>query len=1050
MKNQLRLPVVVCLLIIFSCFIFLLQTTVVAQNKTTTIKEYKKVFTTYPYSDPNPIPVVGKIYPYYRFDLYTDKPIEKEWTVVELENEYIKVMILPEIGGKIWTAIEKSTGKPFIYYNQVVKFRDVAMRGAWTSGGIEANYGIIGHTPNCATPVDYLTRRNEDGSASCFIGVLDLLTRTPWRLEVNLPADKAYFTTTSFWYNATPLEQPYYTWMNAGIKASGNLQFIYPGTHYLGHDGESASWPINKENGRDISFYEKNSFGGYKSYHVFGRYTDFFGGYWHDEDFGMGRYSPHDEKAGKKIWIWGLSQQGMIWEKLLTDKDGQYVEVQSGRLFNQSAERSTLTPFKHRGFAPYATDRWTEYWFPIKQIKGFVKANAFGALNLKEEDGGLKIYFCPLQHLNEKIEILHGDKPIYSKQIVLTPLEIFSDVINVKVNLKQLRVKLGNGKMDYSANAEDVLSRPLESPKDFDWNSVYGLYLQGKEKLRQRNYPAAMEKLEECLRKDPNYLPALVESAHLSYRGSQDEKAVEYAKKALSIETYDPAANYYYGLINLRRGKITDAKDGFDIAAMSTEYRSSAWNELSKIYFREGNFERAVEYANKSLDFNRYNLEAYQLIAVVRRLGNGRAKAAEALSEILTLDPLNHFVRFEKYLWESNAANRDSFVKLIRNEMPHETFLELAIWYYGIGLTREGERVLQLSPPKAETLYWQAYLKNVMRKYDYAIDIQKANAVSPHLTFPFRPETAEVLKWVIEKNSAWQPKYYLGMIYWSRNETTQAKALFESCGSIPGYAPFYAARAELLKASAKERSLSDLQKAAQLDQKQWRYGKLLVDRYLESGQFDEALRISQKYYEQSRENYLLGLLYARTLLLNRKYLECHELLSKLTVLPYEGSTDGRRLYWESQMMLALETIKTGEYDQSLEFIKAARDWPENMGAGKPYQENVDERLEDWLESASYEKSGKREEASLALNRIASFKKRTNNVGDLVSALALDKLGRRNEAEQILNAWVAKQPDSLLARWCREAFNGNHTALAEPEFTDERFRVMREWMKLHGQ
>jgi tetratricopeptide (TPR) repeat protein len=1050
MKNELRLPAVVCLLVVFSSYIFLLRTTVVAQNKTTTIKEYKKVFTTYPYSDPNPIPVVGKIYPYFRFDLYTDKPIEKQWTVVELENEYLKVMILPEIGGKIWTAIEKSTGKPFIYYNQVIKFRDVAMRGAWTSGGIEANYGIIGHTPNCSTPVDYLARRNEDGSASCFIGVLDLLTRTPWRLEVNLPADKAYFTTTSFWYNATPLEQPYYTWMNAGIKASGNLQFIYPGTHYLGHDGESAAWPINQANGRDISYYQKNDFGGYKSYHVFGRYTDFFGGYWHDEDFGMGRSSPHDEKAGKKIWIWGLSQQGMIWEKLLTDKDGQYVEVQSGRLFNQSAERSSLTPFKHRGFTPYATDRWTEYWFPVKQTKGFVKANHFGVLNLKEEDGGLKVYFCPLQDLNEKIEIFHDDRLIYSRQIVLKPMETFTEAINVKVNPKRLRVKLGDAKMDYDANADDALSRPLESPKDFDWNSASGLYLQGKEKMRQRNYPVAMEKLEECLKKDTNYLPALVDLSHLFYRGSQYEKAFEYAKKALSIETYDPAANYYYGLINLRRGKVADAKDGFDIAAMSIEYRSAAWSELSKIYFREGNFERAMEYAGKSLDFNRYNIEAYQLIAVIRRLGNERGKAEETLGAILAFDPLNHFVRSEKYLWEASAANRDSFVKLIRNEMPHETFLELAIWYYSIGLARESERVLQLSPPNPEVFYWQAYLKNVMRKYDYATDIQKANAASPHLIFPFRPETAEVLKWVIEKNSAWLPKYYLGLIYWGRNETAQAKALFESCGTIPGYAPFYAARAELLRSSAKERSLSDLQKAAQLDQKQWRYGKLLVDLYLESKQPDEALRISQKYYEQSRDNYILGLLYARTLLLNKRYLECHELLSRITVLPYEGSTDGRRLYWESQMMLALETIKTGEYDQSLEFIKAARDWPENMGAGKPYQENVDERLEDWLEAVCYGKSGKREEAGLALNRIASFKRRTNNVGDLVSALALDKLGRRNEADQILDGWVAKEPASPLARWCREAFKGNHTALAEPEFTDERFRVMREWIKLHEQ
>src|SRR5450759_1431661 len=216
-----RLCLAVCLLVAFAM-------SAAAQQRRATVREYRKVFRTYPYSDPNPVPVVGRIYPYFRFEGYTDQPVDREWTVVELENDYRRVTMLPGIGGKIWSAVEKSTGRSFIYNNQVVKFRDIAMRGPWTSGGIEPNYGIIGHTPNCATPVDYLARTGSDGSATVIIGVLDLLTRTPWRLEVTLPPDKAYFTTRSFWHNATPLEQPYYTWMNTGIKAAGNLELIYP------------------------------------------------------------------------------------------------------------------------------------------------------------------------------------------------------------------------------------------------------------------------------------------------------------------------------------------------------------------------------------------------------------------------------------------------------------------------------------------------------------------------------------------------------------------------------------------------------------------------------------------------------------------------------------------------------------------------------------------------------------------------------------------------------------------------------------------------------
>ena len=228
------------------------------------VREYEQEFPTYAFSDPSPLPLLNNVYPYFRFDGFTDKPVQKKWKVVELQNDYIRLLILPEIGGKVWAAIERSTGEPFLYYNHAVKFRDIAMRGPWTSGGLEANYGIIGHTPNCATPVDYLARTNADGSVSCFIGALDLLSRGIWRVEIHLPKDEACFNTRSYWYNTTPLEQPYYHWMNAGLKAAGDLQFIYPGNRYLGHNGEYAPWPVNTANGKDISWYKNNDFGSYK------------------------------------------------------------------------------------------------------------------------------------------------------------------------------------------------------------------------------------------------------------------------------------------------------------------------------------------------------------------------------------------------------------------------------------------------------------------------------------------------------------------------------------------------------------------------------------------------------------------------------------------------------------------------------------------------------------------------------------------------------------------------------------------------------------------
>ena len=174
-------------------FLFLIFSTSLIHAQKASIKEEKISFKTYAYSDPDPVAKMTKHYPYFRFDGFTNTAIDKEWNFVVLENDYIKVYVAPEMGGKVWGAIEKSTGEDFIYFNETVKFRDISMRGAWTSGGIEFNFGSIGHAPSTASPVNYKMVENSDGSVSCFVGAPDLTSRTEWRVEIRLPADKAYF-----------------------------------------------------------------------------------------------------------------------------------------------------------------------------------------------------------------------------------------------------------------------------------------------------------------------------------------------------------------------------------------------------------------------------------------------------------------------------------------------------------------------------------------------------------------------------------------------------------------------------------------------------------------------------------------------------------------------------------------------------------------------------------------------------------------------------------------------------------------------------------------
>jgi Tfp pilus assembly protein PilF len=914
------------------------------------------------------------------------------------------------------------------------------MRGPWTSGGIEANYGIIGHTPNCATPVDFTTIKRDDGSVSCVVGVLDLLTRTSWSLDINLPKDKAYFTTNSFWYNATSYEQPYYSWMNTGIKAAGNLQFTYSGKNFIGHEGEYGDWPVNKLNGKDISYYNNNNFGGYKSYHVFGKYTDFFGGYWHDDNFGMGRYSSHDDKAGKKIWIWGLSQQGMIWEKLLTDTDGQYVEVQSGRLFNQSAEQSMYTPFKYRSFEPHQTDVWTEYWFPVKHTKGFVKANDFGAINIKKERDWLKIYFSPLQMINDKIELTNNGKTIYSKKVSLKPMQTFVDSVSFSGDENNLQFSLGENKLVWSSSPKDGdLNRPTELPKDFDHNSVYGLYLQGKNLISFRDYLNAEGKLNECLKKDPYYAPALVDKAFLELRRFKHKDALETATKALSIDTYDAGANYYYALASLHFGNNDDAKDGFDIASQSPEYRSASLVELSKMYLRENDFMKTKEYAEKSLVTNQKNIDAQKILIAVSRLQNETGRTEKLINDLKGIDPLNHFANFEKYLLDRSQTSKYQFVSSIENEMPTQTFLELAIWYNQIGRKDEAVQVLSLAPTAVEIRYWKSFLKSER------VDL---NNQQPGIDFPFRDETAEVLTALIKSNDHWLLKYHLGLIEWNRNNITEAKELFSQCGTSSTDASFYAAKAALVKDNA-DTAETNLKQAIALDQNEWRYNKLLTEHFINQNQFEKALNTVEPFFKSHPGSYIMGMLYAKTLLLNQQFAKCDALLSSLKILPFEGATIGRQLFQETKLMQAVTEIKLKHYKAALRFINDAKSWPANLGVGKPYQEDIDERLENWLSYLCYSNLGNQTRANQSIQQILKFTPQIDNTlsnflpaNHLVSAWAIEKTSSSKSADDWLQQQANLFPANKRIRWSLQAFRKEPTNLTSEE-KDGTIRILEQ-------
>jgi tetratricopeptide (TPR) repeat protein len=518
--------------------------------------------------------------------------------------------------------------------------------------------------------------------------------------------------------------------------------------------------------------------------------------------------------------------------------------------------------------------------------------------------------------------------------------------------------------------------------------------------------------------------------AALANRRGDPAAALGFARHALSIDTYDPGANYQFGLASAAVRHRADAKDAFSLAALSPEWRSAADTELAKEYLREKLYDRALASAKESLVNNTLNLDALQLCACAQRLRGNPAGANAASAALLELDPLSHFARFERYL--NGKARPKDFTALVRNELPHETFLELAAWYHGVGLDTDAAKVLDLAPPTSDVLYWLAYLRRDTNQ------LARAEAASPEFVFPFRPDAIPVFEWAAQQRPAWQPNYFLALIRWHLGEMAEARQLLAGWDDEPHFAPFYGTRAQLANVDA----VKDLQRAAQLDPAQWRYGAMLARHYLKHDDPAAALTVAADYARRFPANDTLALLRAKSLLQTGQHQAAAELLSSLHVLPAEGTTEARALFHEAFLLWAVERFQSGAFDDALRLVATARQWPENLGAGKPYPVDVDERLEDLFTAQCQLARKDPDAARQALDKILAIPARAKGqgTGDLFRALALKQSGRASEAEQLFKEWQGRDPGTDLAKWGAELFTG-HSAPLPPSLKALDCRVL---------
>ena len=825
------------------------------------VTETELEFKTYPYSDPDPVPATDRSrYPYHFFDGTTNDAVTRKWKAVVLENDSIRVTVLPEIGGKVHGAVDKRTGRDFIYSNGVVKFRNIAIRGPWCSGGIEWNFGLVGHGMWTASPVSYFTRRNADGSASCFVADHDFVTGTDWQVEIVVPAEGESFFTRATWYNDSFLPTFCYSWMNAAYSVRGNPRFEYPGSASIGHQGEVDSWPVTSR-GRDESVFANNDAKGSTSVHVVNGDNSVYGIWWGGEGtngFGSVHRSGITERYGRKIWLWPLSRAGGIWEDLLTDSDGQYTELQSGRGFNQPEGESWRTPFKFPALAPAMTETLEDEWGVVR------------------------------------------DRAVF----------------------------------DARFNETNYVSRPLESPADFDWNSVYGRFLAAEQHIRVHDYAAGDAELAESLELDGGFAPALVLAARRAIDRAEYAKAREFAARALAIDAYDVGANYFDALAAFERGELRVAEERAGVAAFEPEYRAAAYLVAAMAELRGGDCRAALRLLSKSRDSDRRGALSRVLeAAAYRRLGE-TARTERLVKELLEEQPLCHAARFELEL----LGEGGDFLESVKGEFPAATVVSIGDFYERAGLYAEAEALYRRVAGKdfIASVRLAKLLAGTGRAEAAESALAGAAKMRIAFVFPFRRTSLPAFDYAAAKGGSWKFAYARAVLLAALGRTDEAKTALAAIGDAPDDAIFYSYRARFLNGEAK---LRDLERADELAPS-WRTGLALYAYHREAGDSAKALSIVERCARETPSN-PVNIDYANALVAAGRDDDAIAFLRRTTFLPSEHGDNASGAWIDAWRHKAETALDRGDEASARAAVAEAVSYPENLGLGRPYRLDFD-------------------------------------------------------------------------------------------------------------
>ena len=720
----------------------------------------------------------GPIYPYPLLDKLSDVRRDQTYKAAYLENKYVKLSVLPEIGGRIFSGLDKTNSYDFFYRQHVIKPALIGMLGAWISGGVEWNVPHH-HRATSFMPVDYTLAQNADGSSTIWVGEMELRHRMKWVIGLTLYPGKSYLEATVKVFNRTPFAHSILYWANPAVHANPDYQVIFPpSTEFATFHGKNqfSQWPISHEvfnrvdytKGVDISWWKNHP--APTSFFVWNVEEDFFGGYDHGKRAGIIHVADHHAVPGKKFWEWGNGPEGRIWDKILTEADGPYIELMAGAYSDNQPDYSWLQPYEVKTFK--------QYWYPIREIGSVKNANLEAAVNLEvPSPNTARIGFnTTSQYENAKVRLQAGEKILYEQRITISPEKPFTKEIPLPVSTKEEDLKVS---LLSAANQELISYRPVKKknspmpepvkapPTPKEIKTIEELYLTG---LRlEQFYNPSLEPYpyyNEALRRDPHDYRVNAALGILYCKRGLFKEAEERLRTAIArirkdyTSPKDGEALYYLGVALKAQGKPREAYEAFYKATWSQAWSAAGYYALAELECWDGQLAKALEFIDRSISANTLNTKGLNLkTAILRRLGRP-AEAQQLASSVITVDPLDFWAGNELVLTKSRMGRTSEARQELNNLQVKmrgnvQSYLEMAVDYGNSGLWDEAieilSRLIELPDQKGRVYpmayyylgyFWEKKGMSEKASHYYRLGSQ----MTPDYCFPFRLESVDVLQ----------------------------------------------------------------------------------------------------------------------------------------------------------------------------------------------------------------------------------------------------------------------------------------------------------------